>query len=397
MKISGKALGISPSPTLTIDARAKQLKSEGVDIIGFGAGEPDFDTPEHIREAAIEAIREGFTRYTPSGGIPELKEAICEKFQQDNGLQYGKEHIVVSNGAKQSLANIFMAILDAGDEVIIPTPYWVSYPELVKLADGIPVCIEGEEKDGYMLTAALLNKHLSSRTRAIVVNSPSNPTGLLYTQEELFAIAAFAIKNNLWIISDEIYEKLIYDDAVHISIASLGEEIKKRTIVVNGVSKAYAMTGWRIGYTASEPELAAAMDRIQSHATSNPNSIAQKAALAALKGPQECVEEMRKVFSSRRSYALERINKMPYLSCGTPEGAFYLFANAGQAYGRSFRGTLITDSDKLAALLLDHYRVALVPGGGFGAPEYLRLSYATSMENIRNGLDRLEAFLKELG
>ena len=389
-------MSITPSPTLTIDARAKQLKSDGVDVIGFGAGEPDFDTPEHIRNAAVAAIKEGFTRYTPAGGIPELKEAICEKFQRDNNLTYSKEQIVVSNGAKHSLANIFMAILDAGDEVIIPTPYWVSYPELVKLADGIPVCIEGEQKDGYMLTAALFNKHLSPRTRAIIVNSPGNPTGLLYTQEELFAIAAFAIKNDLWIISDEIYEKLIYDDAKHISIASLSEEIKKRTIIVNGVSKAYAMTGWRIGYTASEPDLAAAMSRIQSHATSNPNSIAQKATLAALRGSQECVEEMRRVFAERRAYALGRINKMSYLSCGTPEGAFYLFVNAGKACGLSFRGTTITDTDHLAALLLDHYQVAVVPGRGFGAPEYIRLSYATSRENIKTGLDRLEAFLKEL-
>ncbi len=396
LKISRRAQGISSSPTLTIDARAKQLKSEGVDVIGFGAGEPDFNTPEHIRDAAMVAIRDGFTRYTPAGGIPELKEAVCEKLERDNKLHYGKEQIVVSNGAKHSLANIFMAILDAGDEVIIPTPYWVSYPELVKLADGVPVCIEAAEKDGYMLTAALLKQHLSPRTRAIVVNSPSNPTGLLYTQEELFAIAAYAIKNDLWIISDEIYEKLIYDDAVHISIASLSEEIKKRTVVVNGVSKAYAMTGWRIGYTASEPDLAAAMARIQSHATSNPNSIAQKAALAALRGPQACVEEMRQVFSGRRSYALERVNKMPYLSCGTPEGAFYLFVNASQACGRNFRGTMITDTDTLAALLLEHYRVAIVPGRGFGAPEYIRLSYATSQENISVGLDRLEAFLREL-
>lgn len=396
MNLSHKALGITTSPTLMIDARAKQLKSEGVDVIGFGAGEPDFDTPEHIKDAAVIAIREGFTRYTPASGIPELKEAVCEKLQRDNNLIYDKEQIVVSNGAKQSLANIFTAIINAGDEVIIPIPYWVSYPELVKLADGVPVCVEAEEKDGYMLTAALLNSQLTPRTRAIVVNSPNNPTGQLYTQEELFAVAALALKNDLWIISDEIYEKLIYDEAKHISIASLDDDIKKRTIIVNGVSKAYAMTGWRIGYTASEPGVAAAMGSIQSHATSNPNSIAQKAALAALKGPQECVEEMRRVFAERRAYAISRISKMPYLSCGTPEGAFYLFVNAGQACGLSFRGTVIADIDQLASLLLEHYKVALVPGKGFGAPEYIRLSYATSQENIKAGLDRLEAFLEEL-
>lgn len=396
MKLSHKALRISPSPTLTIDARAKRLKSEGVDVIAFGAGEPDFDTPQHIKEAAMTAIREGFTRYTPSGGIPELKEAVCEKLQRDNGLQYHPAQIVVSNGAKQSLANIFTAMLDAGDEVLIPAPYWVSYPELVKLADGIPVSVKTEERDGYKLTVPLLNKYLTPRTKAVVVNSPSNPTGRVADREELIAVATVALENDLWVISDEIYEKLIYGDAVHTSIASLDGEIKKRTVVVNGVSKAYAMTGWRIGYTASEPELAAAMDSIQSHVTSNPNSIAQKAALAALRGPQNGVAEMCRVFAERRAYALERIDKMPLLSCSAPQGAFYLFVDAGQACGLSFRGTVINNADDLAAMLLEHYRVAVVPGRGFGAPECLRLSYATSLENIGSGLDRLEAFLHEI-
>ncbi|MEW5920291.1 MAG: pyridoxal phosphate-dependent aminotransferase [Bacillota bacterium] len=396
MTLSRKALGITPSPTLTIDARAKQLKSEGVDVIGFGAGEPDFDTPEHIREAAITAIREGFTRYTPAAGIPELKEAVCEKLQRENNLLYRPGQVVLSNGAKHSLANIFTAILDSGDEVLIPVPYWVSYPEMVKLADGVPVSVAADEKDGGKLTAELLHRHITPRTRAIVVNSPSNPTGQLFSREELLAVAGIALQNDLWIISDEIYEKLVYGDAEHISIACLGEEIKKRTVIVNGVSKAYAMTGWRIGYTASGPELAVAMESIQSHLTSNPNSIAQKAALAALRGPQDCVEEMRQVFESRRTYALERINKMPHLSCSEPQGAFYLFVNAGQACGLSFRGTVINNTDELAALLLEYYRVAVVPGRGFGAPEYVRLSYATSLENIRVGLDRMEAFLQEL-
>lgn len=395
MKLSRKALGISPSPTLTIDARAKQLKSEGVDVIGFGAGEPDFDTPLHIREAAMQAIRDGFTRYTPSGGIPELKEAVCEKLQRDNNLHYRPAQVVLSNGAKHSLANIFTAILDPGDEVLIPAPYWVSYPEMVKLADGVPVSVEADKKGGR-LTTAILQKYITPRTRAVVVNSPGNPTGHLFSREELLAVADAALRNDLWIISDEIYEKLIYGDAAHISIASLGEEIQKRTVIVNGVSKAYAMTGWRIGYTACEPQLAAAMDSIQSHLTSNPNSIAQKAALAALRGPQDCVAEMRKVFAERRVYAFERINKMPCLSCSEPQGAFYLFVNAAQACGLSFRGTIISDTDALAALLLEHYRVAVVPGKGFGAPDYLRLSYATSLDNISKGLDRMEGFLQEI-
>ena len=393
MKLSHKAMGITPSPTLTIDARAKQMKKEGVDVIGFGAGEPDFDTPLHIREAAEAAIREGFTRYTAVSGIPELKEAICAKLWRDNGLHYTPDQVVVSNGAKHSLANIFTAILDPGDEVLIPVPYWVSYPEQVKLADGVPVFVDPEQG---ALTVDLLHKQVTPRTRAIVINSPGNPSGQVYSRAELAAVAECAVKNDLWIVADEVYEKLLYGTAEHVSIASLSDEIKMRTIIVNGVSKTYAMTGWRIGYTASEPKLAAAMNSIQSHLTSNPNSIAQKAALAALQGPQECVVEMRRVFDERRIYMCERILQMPLLSCREPQGAFYLFVDAAQACGRNFRGNIINDADDLAALLLEHYRVAVVPGRGFGAPTFLRLSYATSLENIREGLDRLAAFLREL-
>ena len=393
MKLSRKAMGIRASPTLAIDARAKQMKKEGIDIIGFGAGEPDFDTPLHIREAAEAAIREGFTRYTAVSGIPELKEAICAKLWRDNGLHYTPDQVVVSNGAKHSLANIFTAILDPGDEVLIPVPYWVSYPEQVKLADGVPVFVDPEQG---ALTVDLLHKQVTPRTRAIVINSPGNPSGQVYSRAELAAVAECAVKNDLWIVADEVYEKLLYGTAEHVSIASLSDEIKARTVIVNGVSKAYAMTGWRIGYTASEPKLAVAMDSIQSHLTSNPNSIAQKAALAALQGPQECVEEMRRVFDERRIYMCERISQMPLLSYREPQGAFYLFAAAPQACGRSFRGSVIKDADDLAALLLEHYRVAAVPGRGFGAPNCLRLSYATYMENIREGMDRLAAFLHEL-
>lgn len=393
---SRKALQITPSPTMSIDARAKQLRSEGKDIIGFGAGETDFDTPLHIKEAAIAALEQGFTRYTPASGIPELKEAICERFLRDHNLHYEPQQIVVSNGAKHSLANVFAALLNEGDEVIIPVPYWVSYPELVKINGGLPVFAETKKEHNYKLRGSTLEKHISPRTKALILNSPSNPSGQVYSKEELAELAAAALKNNFYIISDEVYEKLIYDGRKHFSIASLGEEIKKQTIVVNGVSKTYAMTGWRIGYAASEAKIAAIMSSIQSHTASNPNSIAQKAAVAALAGPQDCVPKMRQSLAERRNYAFERINKMPFLTCAEPQGAFYLFVYVENTFSRKFRGVTIANSDHLAELLLEHYMLALVPGKGFGAPGFVRLSYATSMENIRRGLERLESFLKEL-
>ncbi len=394
--LSLKAMQITPSPTLAIDARAKQMKSEGIDVIGFGAGEPDFETPEHIKAAAIEAIRQGFTRYTPASGIPELKAAICYKLRQENDLAYEPEQIVVSNGAKHCLDNVFAAILNPGDEVIIPAPYWVSYPELVKLNDGVPVALETRPENNYKVSVEDLQRALTPRTKALVLNSPCNPTGQVYSREELTQIAAFAVEHQVLIVSDEVYEKLIYGNSKHISIASLSEEVKKLTITVNGASKTYAMTGWRIGYTAAEKNVAKVIASIQSHAASNPNSIAQKAALAAIASSQECVESMRQAFSERRDYMVKRINDMPYISCIEPQGAFYLFANLSGAFSRTFQGSRLEDSDHMAALLLEHYRIALVPGQGFGAPEYARLSYATSMENIREGMDRLEAFLLAL-
>jgi aspartate aminotransferase len=393
---SRKALQVSPSPTMSIDARAKQLRSEGQDIVGLGAGEPDFDTPLHIREAAVAALEQGFTRYTPASGTPELKEAICRKFLRDHNLQYKLQQIVVSNGAKHSLTNIFTALLNEGDEVIIPVPYWVSYPEQVKINGGLPVFAATKKEHGYKLRGSTLKKYITPQTKALILNSPGNPGGQVYNRTELEELAETALKYNFYIIADEVYEKLIYDDREHFSIASLGEEIKKQTIVVNGVSKTYAMTGWRIGYTASEAEIAALMSGIQSHTTSNPNSIAQKAALAALDGPQDCVEVMRRSFLERRDYALERIHKMPLLTCTEPQGAFYLFVNVEKTFSRTFKDAVVADSDHLAALLLEHYLLALVPGTGFGAPGFVRLSYATSLENIRRGFDRLESFLKEL-
>ncbi len=394
--LAKKGLAVSPSPTLAIDSKAKELKSRGVDVISFGAGEPDFDTPAHIREAAIAAINQGHTRYTPASGTPELKEAICRKLQRENGLHYSPAEIVVSNGGKHSLSNAFAALLNPGDEVLIPVPYWVSYPELVKLNDGIPVEVVTEEKQGFKVTIPDLKKAWSPRTKALVLNSPSNPTGQVYTREELEMIGYFCYEHEMYIIADEIYERLVYDGLACTSIAGLGDYTKKLTVLVNGVSKSYAMTGWRIGYTASAPEIAGVMGAIQSHATSNPNSIAQKAALAALDGPQEGMAEMLQAFDERRNYMVERIVGLPFLKALKPQGAFYVFVNIEGALGKAFGGREITDSDDFAARLLEEEKVAVVPGTGFGSPGYIRLSFATSMENIVKGLDRLEAFLAEL-
>ncbi|MDW7738790.1 MAG: pyridoxal phosphate-dependent aminotransferase [Bacillota bacterium] len=394
--LSKKALSINPSPTMAIDSKAKEMKSQGLDVIGFGAGEPDFDTPEHIREAAIRAINEGYTRYTPAAGIPELKEAICNKLKVENGLEYSPAEIVVSNGAKHSVYNVLCALLNPGDEVLIPVPYWVSYPEMVKLADGIPVAVESAESNCLKVTLDVLGQAATPSTKALILNSPSNPTGQVLTREELKGIAQFCLSRGIYIIADEIYEHLIYGEERHISIATFDEKIKDLTIVVNGVSKTYAMTGWRIGYTASNAELAKTMTSIQSQTTSNPCSISQKAALAALTGPQECVGEMLKAFDERRKYMYERIINMPYLDALEPMGTFYLFAGLGEAVGKKYRGRIIENSDQFAGLMLEIQNVAVVPGSGFGAPNYMRLSFATSMENIIKGLDRLEAFLSEL-
>jgi aspartate aminotransferase len=393
--LSKKALSISPSSTLAIDAKFKSMKAKGIDVVGFGAGEPDFDTPAHIKEAAIKAINEGFTKYTPASGMPQLREAVCRKFKRDNGLDYSPEQIVVSNGAKHSLVNAFMAICDPGDEVIIPAPFWVSYPEMVKMADGVPVFLNTSEENNFKFTIEDLKKAITAKTRALVLNSPSNPTGMVYSREELKEIAEVAVQNNIYIISDEIYEKLIYDGMEHTSIATFGDEIKDLTIIINGVSKTYAMTGWRIGYTASNAKIAKVMGSIQSHATSNPNSIAQVAAIAALDGPQDDIEVMRKAFIERRDYMVDRINSIEGLSCSKPQGAFYVMMNIKSLLGKEFYGRVITNSDEFADVLLEKANVALVPGSGFGAEEYVRWSYATSMQNIVEGLNRIEKFIKK--
>ncbi|NMB34032.1 MAG: pyridoxal phosphate-dependent aminotransferase [Clostridium sp.] len=395
MKLSKKALSINPSSTLAIDAKAKRMKAQGLNIIGFGAGEPDFDTPDHIKNAAKKAIDEGFTKYTPASGTLELKEAICKKLERENGLNYKPSNIVVSNGAKHSLLNTFQTICNPEDEVIIITPAWVSYPEMVRLADAIPVYVETKEEDGFKCTLDRLKKAITKKTKAILINSPGNPTGMIYTKDELRAIADLAVDNNIYIVSDEIYEKLIYNGYNHVSIASFNDKIKELTILVNGISKSYAMTGWRIGYTASNEKIAKVMANIQSHATSNPNSIAQKAAIAALEGPQDIVDKMSAEFLKRRNYMVEKINSIDGVSCIMPQGAFYVMMNISKLIGKEVCGIKIEGSDSFADALLEKAKVALVPGSGFGTDIHVRLSYATSLENITEGLNRIETFLKK--
>lgn len=395
--LSEKIRTIAQSPTLAIDEKVKAMRADGVDVIGFGAGQPDFDTPVHIKSAAIRAIEDGFTKYTPASGTKELKEAVCKKLKRDNGLEYSPCNIVVSNGAKQSLVNAFTAICNPGDEVIVPAPYWVSYPEMIKLADGNAVILQTKEEQNFKFTAEDLKNVITEKTRALVLNSPSNPTGMLYTAEELKAIGELAVEKDFYIISDEIYEKLIYDGVKHISVASVSEKVKERTIIVNGLSKSHAMTGWRIGYTASNAEVAKAMGNLQSHQTSNPNSIAQKAAEAALNGDQECVESMRKKFEERRNYMVERINGIEGLSCKKPAGAFYVMMNVSQCFGKQFGGHIIRNSDDFCEALLETVNVAAVSGIGFCADGFVRLSYATSMKNIEEGLNRIEQFVQQEG
>lgn len=394
MQLSKKGMAISASITLAITAKAKKMKSEGINVVSFGAGEPDFNTPAHIQDSAISAIREGLTRYTPASGILELKKSICEKFKKDNGLDYKPSQIIISSGAKHSLHNALLAICNPGDEVIVPVPYWVSYPELVKLADGVPVYVETKEEDGFKYKKDDLLAAITDKTKAIILNSPNNPTGTIYSREDLEMIAEIAVEKDIIIISDEIYEKLVYDGMKHLSIASLNEEIKKRTIVVNGMSKAYAMTGWRIGYAAAEEEIVKIMSNIQSHATSNPTSISQYASVTALEGDQQAIEDMRVEFEKRRNYMVEKINSIPLLSCRKPEGAFYVMVNISKVKGMTINGKGVNDSLTFCDGLLDEGKVAAVPGSAFGADDFIRLSYATSMENIKEGLDRIEKYLE---
>ncbi|MEG0371918.1 MAG: pyridoxal phosphate-dependent aminotransferase [Clostridium sp.] len=394
MELSKRAKDISASVTLAITAKAKKLKAEGVNIISFGAGEPDFNTPSNILEAAEKALNQGLTRYTPASGISELKKAICEKLQKENNLIYKEEQIVVSNGAKHSLYNSLFAICNENDEVIVPRPYWVSYPELVKLVGAKPIFVDTPEENDFKYDIKTLVGAITPATKAIILNSPNNPTGSVYSKDELLKIAEIAKENNIFIISDEIYEKLVYDNTKHISIASLSEDAKQRTIVINGVSKAYAMTGWRIGYSASNIEVAKIMANFQSHATSNPNSIAQYASVEAISGTQVEVNKMIIEFAKRRDYMVDRVNSIKGLSCRKPKGAFYVMINISDLLGKTINNKNINSSIDLCDALLDNAKVAVVPGAGFGSDSYIRLSYATSMENIIEGLDRIEKFIK---
>jgi aspartate aminotransferase len=390
MGISKRAQAVKPSPTLATAAKAKAMKAQGIDVVDFGVGEPDFDTPDNVKQAGIQAIQKGFTKYTPAGGTDELKEAVIEKFKRDNGLTYEKSQVLISCGAKHSLYNIAEALFDPGDEVIIPAPYWVSYPDQVLLNDAVPVIVETTEEEGFKLSAKKLEKAITPKTKALVLNSPSNPTGLAYDRKTLEDIAALAVRRAIYVISDEIYEKLIYDGFTHTSIASLNPEVKDLTIVVNGVSKSHAMTGWRIGYAAGPKDVVAAMANIQSQSTSNPASISQKAAVEALRGPQDFIRTMNAEFDKRRKYMVQRLSAMKGVSCLMPVGAFYAFPRVSALYGKSADGKVIKNSSDLAAYLLDDARVALVSGDAFGADAYIRLSYATSMETIEKGLNRIE-------
>lgn len=394
--LSERAKRVRPSPTLAIDSMVKAMKAEGKDVINFGVGEPDFDTPENIKEAAIKAIRDGFTKYTPASGISELKDAIIEKLRNENNLSYNSEEIIISCGAKHSLYNIAQVLLGKGDEVIIPVPYWVSYPDQIVLNDATPVFVRTEEKDAFILRPEILKESITPRTKVLILNSPSNPTGTIYRKKDLEAIAEICLGHNIIIISDEIYEKFVYDDNHHISIASLGPEIRKRTIVVNGLSKCYAMTGWRIGYTAGPKEIIEAMAAIQSQSTSNPTSIAQKAAVEALRGPQESVRLMVEEFDRRRKYMVSELNSIDGVLCIKPTGAFYAFPRIDSFFGRTDGNTIIKNSSDLSMYLLKEALVATVPGNAFGDDRYIRLSYAISMENIKRGLERIREALKRL-
>src|SRR5580693_4769053 len=384
-RISKRAASLTASLTLAIDSKLKAMKAEGQDVVGFGTGEPDFDTPQHIKDACIKALNDGFTKYTPAAGIPELRQAAADKFKRDNGLSYNPSQIIISCGGKHSCCNVIQAVCDPGDEVIIPAPYWLSYPEMVRLAEAKPVTIETTDKSEFKITPEQLRAAITPRTRLFILNSPSNPTGSLYTREEIRALGDICVQKNVLIMSDEIYEKLVYDGAQHFSVAGFSPHHYEHTIIVHGLAKAYSMTGWRIGLTAAPEPIAKAIDAIQSHSTSNPTSFAQKGAVAALTGPQDHLPIWLAEYARRRSYAWKRLNGIPGISCVNAKGAFYLFPKVS--------GTRLGSMD-FCAQLLEQQNVAAVPGTAFGAPDYIRISYATSMENIEKGLDRIEKFVR---
>lgn len=388
------ASGVQISSTMAIDALAKQMKAGGIDVIGFGAGEPDFNTPEHIKAAADKAIADNVTRYTPASGTIELKQAVCARIKIDCGLHYEPAQVVVSSGAKHCVYLALRALVNPGDEVILPAPFWVSYLELIKMVGGVPVVVTAEESAGFKMTAGQLAAAVTPRTKALILNNPGNPTGMVYSKEELEAVAEVCVEKDIYVISDEVYYGLMYDGVRSVSFASLGKDVKERTILVSGVSKSYAMTGWRIGYLMANEKIAGVAANYVSHSTGSPSSVSQAASAAALNGPQVCVEEMRRAFQERRDYIVARINAMEGVSCLKPQGAFYVMMNVEKLLGRTICGEYIGSSDSFCSALLRHGLVATVPGDGFGAPNFVRWSYSTSMDNIRKGMDRLEAFLK---
>jgi len=399
MAISQYIQRVQPSATMVVSARAAAMRREGIDVVALSAGEPDFDTPQFIKDAAIRAVEDGYTKYiVPSSGIPELKEAVCRKFSEDNGLEYGTDEVTINNGAKHSLYLAVASLLDPGDEMIIPTPYWVTFTEQPKLVGGNPVVVETRPENGLKLTPDELRAAITPRTRMVLINSPSNPSGAVYSRDELRSLAEVAVESDIFVLCDEIYEKLVYDGAEHVSMASLGEEIKARTVVVNGVSKTYAMTGWRIGYAAGPAEVIAAMDKVQSQTVSHPSSISEMAAAAALTGPQNVVAEMRSEYDARRRYMVDRLNAIDGVHCPLPLGAFYAYPDMSHYFGtrRPANGPAIDDCTSLCQYILEEGKVACVPGAGFGTREHIRLSYATSMANIERAMDCIDTALGKL-
>jgi aspartate aminotransferase len=394
--LSNRAKSLRPSPTLAITAKEKALRAQGLDIVGFGAGEPDFDTPNHIKKAAIDAIMDGHTKYTPAAGTEQLKDAIIAKFKRDNDLEYKRDEIIATCGGKHALYSLFQAIFEEGDEVIIPSPFWVSYPPMVELAGATPVIVETREEEDYQLTAAMLKKQVTSKTKGIVLNYPSNPSGSVYYLSSLEEIGKFAVENGIYLISDEIYDKIVYDGYKHTSIASLGQPIKEMTIITHAVSKTYSMTGWRIGFAAGSREIIQAMSNIQSQSTSNPTSISQYAALAALNGPQDFVGFMTKEFKKRRDFLVQGLNDIEGVTCFNPKGAFYVFPSFKGLAGRTYKGRKVTSVAQWTEILLEDFHVAVVPGGEFGAEGHLRLSFATSFETIEKGLERIKKAVQAL-
>ncbi len=396
MKLSARAKRLQPSATLSITAKAKELKARGVDVIGFGAGEPDFDSPDFVKEEAIRAINSGLTKYTAVGGIDELKTAIIDRIKEDYGLEYEKSEIIVSVGAKHTLYNLTQVLFEEGDDVIVPAPYWVSYPEQITLAEATPVILNTSENGGFKIQPGALKEHITSRTRALILNYPSNPTGATYNEDELKAIVDVAMDAGLIIISDEIYDKIIYNGIKHVPVAALGEDVKKSTILVNGVSKTYSMTGWRIGYAAGDKEVISAMGKLQGQSTSNPVSISQWASIAAFNGPQKVISDRTKEFEKRKNYIVERLNSIPGIKCFDPQGAFYVFPNVSGFFGKKYNGKEIRSSMDFTAFMLDEAKVAVVPGDSFGSDDHVRISYATSMDNIVRGMNRIAEAVKKL-